>query len=155
MPDDEALAAVVHAWIDAFDPAQGMPDSLSIGGPEDDLIEAATPPEWQEEKAASFAGMDPYAIKALGLALLADAVRPPGRCSSPSCRRSPARRPSSPARTITRWSTRRPSSPASVADGRLTVIEGAYHSPQLTHPQEWTDAVRAHLSWADAGRAGR
>ena len=36
------------------------------------MIEAATPPGWQDEKDASFAGMDPYAIKALGLALLAD-----------------------------------------------------------------------------------
>ena len=34
---------------------------------------------------------------------------------------------------------------AEVADGRLTVIEGAYHSPQLTHPSEWRAAVEAHL----------
>jgi pimeloyl-ACP methyl ester carboxylesterase len=34
-----------------------------------------------------------------------------------------------------------------VADGRLTVIPGAYHSPQLTHPSEWRAAVEAHLAW--------
>lgn len=34
----------------------------------------------------------------------------------------------------------------SVADGWLTVIPGAYHSPQLTHPAEWTAAVETHLA---------
>jgi len=28
------------------------------------------------------------------------------------------------------------------------VIEGAYHSPQLTHPDAWRAAVEAHLAWA-------
>ncbi len=35
-----------------------------------------------------------------------------------------------------------------VADGRLSVIAGAYHSPQLTHPDDWRAAVEAHLAWA-------
>ncbi len=35
-----------------------------------------------------------------------------------------------------------------VANGRLTVIPGAYHSPQLTHASEWRAAVEAHLAWA-------
>ena len=39
-----------------------------------------------------------------------------------------------------------------VADGRLAVIVGAYHSPQLTHPEEWKNALRAHLAWAAASR---
>lgn len=150
-PPDEALAAVVHAWIDAFDPAQGMPDSLSIGGPEEALIEAATTPAWQEEKAASFAGMDPYAIKALGLELLADAsdrlvVLEP-RLPSIACRT-----------TVIAGEHDHPlvdqasGLAVSVADGRLTVIEGAYHSPQLTHREQWMDTVRTHLAWAGAGR---
>jgi pimeloyl-ACP methyl ester carboxylesterase len=37
---------------------------------------------------------------------------------------------------------------AAVADGRLSVIAGAYHSPQLTHPADWRAAVGAHLAWA-------
>ena len=115
---------MVHTWIDAFDPAQGMPDSLSIGGPEEALIEAATPPEWQEEKAASFAGMDPYAIKALGLELLADpsdrkvALEP--RLPSIAC----------PTTVIAGehdhpFADQARGLAASVANGRLTVIEGA------------------------------
>ena len=153
-PPDEALAAVVHAWIDAFDPAEGMPESLSIGGPEDALIEAATAPEWQEEKAASFAGMDPYAIKALGLELLADAserkvVLEP-RLGSIAC----------PTTVLAGehdhpLADQAPGLAAAVADGRLAVIEGAYHSPQLTHREPWLAALRAHLVWADAARAGR
>jgi pimeloyl-ACP methyl ester carboxylesterase len=35
---------------------------------------------------------------------------------------------------------------AEVADGTSTVIAGAYHSPQLTHPTEWTAALEGHLA---------
>jgi len=35
---------------------------------------------------------------------------------------------------------------AEVADGRLTIIEGAYHSPQLTHGDQWRAAVEGHLA---------
>ena len=38
-----------------------------------------------------------------------------------------------------------------VADGRLTVIPGAYHSPQLTHVGPWRAAVGAHLAWVRRG----
>jgi hypothetical protein len=37
-----------------------------------------------------------------------------------------------------------------VADGRLTVVPGAYHSPQLTHAAQWKAAVEAHLAWVAA-----
>jgi pimeloyl-ACP methyl ester carboxylesterase len=152
-PTDEDLAAVVHAWIEAFDPAQGMPESMSMGGPEEALIEAATPTEWQEEKAALFAGNDPYAIKALGTALLdvAEGEAAFGsRLPMISC----------PTTVIAGQHDhplvdQAPELAAAVADGRLTVIEGAYHSPQLTHREQWTEAVRDHLSWAGAGRTGR
>ncbi len=36
---------------------------------------------------------------------------------------------------------------ATPPNARLVTIAGAYHSPQLTHPEEWTDAVEAHLAW--------
>ena len=39
-----------------------------------------------------------------------------------------------------------PALSAEVADGRLVIIDGAYHSPQLTHPDEWRAAVEAHLT---------
>jgi pimeloyl-ACP methyl ester carboxylesterase len=37
-----------------------------------------------------------------------------------------------------------------VTDGRLTVIPGAYHSPQLTHPDAWRAALEEHLTVAAA-----
>lgn len=41
---------------------------------------------------------------------------------------------------------------ATIADAKLVVIGGAYHSPQLTHPEEWRDIVRQHLERVDALR---
>ena len=35
-----------------------------------------------------------------------------------------------------------------LADGVLVVIEGAHHSPQLTHPEVWRPVVDAHLERA-------
>ena len=102
---------MVHGWIDAFDPARGMPATFSLGGPEDALIEARTPAGWQKEKDAIFAGMDAYAVKALGIALMGDVddAATERLAPAPTCRPSPARPRSSPASTTIRWSTRRPS----------------------------------------------
>jgi pimeloyl-ACP methyl ester carboxylesterase len=36
-----------------------------------------------------------------------------------------------------------------ITGARQMVIEGAYHSPQLTHPEAWLEAIRKHLSWVD------
>lgn len=41
---------------------------------------------------------------------------------------------------------------AEVADGRTAIIDGACHSPQLSHPEEWRAAVTAHLGFV-AGRS--
>ena len=153
-PDDEALAASsCSPGSTRTTRPEGMPESLSIGGPEDALIEAATPPVWQEEKAASFAGMDPYAIKALGQALLADPAD-----------RQVALEPQLPSitcpTTVLAGAHDHPlvdqaaELAGSVADGRLTVIEGAYHSPQLTH-RPGVDGRRPRASLVGPRRAGR
>ncbi len=148
MPPDEGIRALVRAWIDAFDPAKGMPPTLGLGGPEDALIEAATPAEWQAEREAIFAGMDAYAVKALGLALMADVAdgEISLRAELPSI--------TCPTTVIAGEHDhplvdQAPELAAGVADGRLTVIPGAYHSPQLTHPDAWRAAMEAHLAWAD------
>ncbi len=151
MPPDDGIRQLVQAWIDAFDPAGGMPDSLSIGSPEDALIEERTPAAWQKEKAAIFAGMDAYAVKAFGAALMADAAEDESslRAELPSIR--------CPTTVIAGQHDHPLVDQASelaalVANGRLAVIEGAYHSPQLTHAKDWKAAVLAHLAWADATR---
>jgi pimeloyl-ACP methyl ester carboxylesterase len=152
LPADEEVRTLVHGFIDSFDPAGGMPTTLSMGGPEDDLIAAATPAEWREEKDAIFAGMDAYAVKALGAALLGHAADEttalPALLPSITC----------PTTVIVGEHDhplvdQAPELACSVADGRLTVIAGAYHSPQLTHAADWRAAVEDHLAWAASGGA--
>jgi pimeloyl-ACP methyl ester carboxylesterase len=148
IPPDEGIRALVHNFMTSFDPSKGMPSTLSFGGPEEALIAAAVPAEWQTEKDAIFAGMDPYAVKALGMALLADADGAQSlRADLPAI--------TCPTTVIVGSHDhplvdQAPELAAEVADGRLTVIAGAYHSPQLTHASEWRAAVSSHLAWADA-----
>jgi pimeloyl-ACP methyl ester carboxylesterase len=147
IPPDEGIRALVHSFFDAFDPALGMPTTLSLGGPEDELIAASTPPEWQREKEISYAGTDAYAVKGLGSALLGadsdgeQSLRPdlPSIVCPTTVIAGEHDHP---------MVDQAPELAAEVADGRLTVIPGAYHSPQLTHATEWRAAVQAHLAWA-------
>jgi pimeloyl-ACP methyl ester carboxylesterase len=141
-PLDEGVAAMMAAFMAAFDPAGGLPDLSAMAGPEDALITAATPAEWQAIKAEMAAAFDPYAMKALGNDLfnsdlswvrprLADVTVPV---------------------TVIVGSNDHPfvdqadDLAAAVPSGRVTLIEGAYHSPQLTHRVEWLAAVESHLS---------
>jgi 3-oxoadipate enol-lactonase len=147
LPPDKEIRALVHGFINSFDPAGGMPATLSMGGPEDTLIEEHTPAEWRTEKDAIFAGMDPYAVKALGSALMGDAADDDTslRAKLPSI--------ACPTTVIVGEHDhplvdQAPALADEVADGRLTIIPGAYHSPQLTHAATWRAAVEDHLSWA-------
>jgi pimeloyl-ACP methyl ester carboxylesterase len=151
MPPDDSIRQFVQAWIEAFDPAKGMPESLSVGSPEDALIEERMPASWQKEKAAIFAGMDAYAVKAFGMALMADVAQDETslRTELPSI--------TCPTTVIAGQQDhplvdQAPELASLVAEGRLAVIDGAYHSPQLTHAENWKAAVLAHLAWADATR---
>jgi pimeloyl-ACP methyl ester carboxylesterase len=147
LPPDEEIRALVHGFINAFDPAGGMPATLSLGGPEDVLIEERTPVQWRREKDAIFAGMDPYAVKALGSVLMGDVADDGSslRAKLPSI--------ACPTSVIVGEHDhplvdQAPELAGEVAEGRLTVIAGAYHSPQLTHAAEWHAALEAHLAWA-------
>ena len=42
---------------------------------------------------------------------------------------------------------------ASFPAARLELIDGAYHSPQLTHPERWRAIVAEHLVRAEAQRS--
>lgn len=148
LPADQTARDLVTGFLDAFDPTAGMPATLSLGGPEEALIEASTTDAWRKEKDALFAGTDPYAVKALGGALLG------GGADDDSLRaRLPAIR--CPTTVIVGAHDhplvdQAPELAAQVAAGRLTVIPGAYHSPQLTHATEWRDALGTHLAWVAA-----
>ncbi len=148
-PPDEDIRTMVHQFIESFDPAGGMPKDFSLEGPEDTLMRATVPAEWLAEKEGISAGMDAYALKGLGLELWADAEDGPGSLRS--------RLPGivCPVTVIVGEHDhplvdQAPALKAEVGDGRLVVIEGAYHSPQLTHPDEWRAAVEAHLARAGA-----
>jgi pimeloyl-ACP methyl ester carboxylesterase len=154
LPPDEAIRTMVSTYITEFDPSRGMPTTLTFGGPEEALIEAAVPPAWQQEKESIFAGMDAYAVKAFGMALMADVAEGETslRAELPSI--------TCPTTVIVGEHDhplvdQAAALAAEVADGRLTMIEGAYHSPQLTHPDAWRAAVEAHLAWADESRGRR
>ena len=154
VPPNEEVRALVRAWIEAFDPARGMPEGGRLGppGPEDPLMEAAMPAEWLAEKQRIFSGMDAFAVKALGLALMADMDQGETslRADLPSI--------TCPTTVIAGEHDhplvdQAPELAAEVADGTLVVIPGAYHSPQLTHPDAWRDSVEEHLTRADTARA--
>ena len=129
-----------------------MPATLSMGGPEEALIEASTPDEWRSEKDAIFTGMDPYAVKALGGELMGDAAIRSLRAKLPSI--------ACPTTVIVGGHDHPLVDQAfflaaEVANGRLTVIPGTYHSPQLTHASQWAAAVEAHLAWVAQRRRER
>jgi pimeloyl-ACP methyl ester carboxylesterase len=142
MPEIDQVRTMVTKVLNDLDPARGIPEDFAIPGPEQALIEAATPAEWQERKKAELATTDPYGIKTLGLAILASndySVRPRlGEITCPT--------------TVIVGEHDHPmvdqasDLAAAVAHGHATVIAGAYHSPQLTHPTEWFDAMEAHLA---------
>jgi pimeloyl-ACP methyl ester carboxylesterase len=146
LPTDPGIRKLVHDYMSKFDPARGVPSRLGFGGPEDALIEAATPPEWQAARDALYGAMDPCAIKGLGCELMADGVGSL-RDSLPNV--------TGPVTVLVGEHDhplvdQAPELVAALPSGRLSVIPGAYHSPQLTHADQWLDAVRAHLEVAHA-----
>jgi len=145
-PVEDDLRAMLSDFFVSYDPADGLPDFTPMAGPEDVLIEEATPKEWQQRRDELLDGFDPWALQALGEALFAGRV--------PSVRDRLAEI-TCPVTVLVGehdhpFVDQGPELAAGVADGRLVVIAGAYHSPQLTHPGEWRAAVEEHV-----GRARR
>lgn len=141
-PPDPELARMMTSFLEGFDPTRGLPDGSAFANPEDALIAAATPAEWQAIKADMAAAFDPYAFKALGRELFE-----PGSASL----RDRLGEITCPVTVIVGehdhpFIGQAPELAAEVADGALNVIAGAYHSPQLTHPDEWIAAVQGHLA---------
>jgi pimeloyl-ACP methyl ester carboxylesterase len=147
VPPDPNIQAFLNKFLDNFDPAKGMPATFGMPNPEEDLIAAATPEEWRKEKEITLRGMDAYAAKALGIDLLTStkmSVRDQlpdiklrttvlvGELDGQLAEQAPV---------LTAELTN--------ADATLTVIPGAFHSPQLTHPDQWRAAIVAHISSAN------
>ena len=124
----------------------GLPDTTDPNNPEEPLIAAATPAEWQARKAEEAEGFDPYALKALGMELLlGDAISVRDRLPEITC----------PVTVIAGehdhpFVDQAADLSTEVADGRVVIIPGAYHSPQLTQPDLWRAAVEEHLALLSA-----
>ena len=142
VPPDPAIAALMAGFIASFDPARGLPDLASMAGPEQALIAASTSAEWQAMKEAMASSFDPYAMKALGSELFSGSL---------DTVRSRLREITCPVTVIVGehdhpFVDQAAELTDAVTDGRLSVIAGAYHSPQLTHRAEWMAAVEGHLA---------
>jgi pimeloyl-ACP methyl ester carboxylesterase len=141
-PADPQVREMMSAFIAAYDPAGGLPDPNLMRGPEDDLIEATTPESWRDRKLELFEGTDPYLLKAVGTELFTStelSVR--DRLEEITC----------PVTVLVGendhpFVDQAPELAAEIPNGRLVVIGGAYHSPQLTHPDEWLTAIGEHLA---------
>ncbi len=141
-PADSPTRAMFRAFLATYDPAGGLPDMTLMRNPEDDLIEASTPINWRERKAELSAAFDPYALQALGKELFNAESRPLldrlGEIGCPT--------------TVVAGAEdhplvdQAPSLAAGIPGGELVLIEGGYHSPQLTHPLEWRRAIEEHLA---------
>lgn len=136
-PDTAAMISGFFASITADTPIGAAPDT-----PETALIDAATTPEWQARKAELAAAFDPMACRALGLALFDDRLQPVGHLLGDI---------DLPVTVVVGehdhpYVEHAPRLAAGVGDGTLAVIAGAYHSPQLTHPDDWRTAILDHLA---------
>ena len=138
---DKEIRDLLVNFFAGYDPAEGLPDFSVMAGPEDELIEAATPQHWQQRRDDLLAGFDPHALQALGMALFSNTVPSVrDRLGEITC----------PVTVIVGeldhpFVDQAPELAAEVADGALVVIPDAYHSPQLTHPEQWAAAVDRHL----------
>ena len=135
LPADEALVA-----LEAME--ESRPD------PEADLIAAVWGRDWLDRHlAANAAQVDEQAITDLGPAVFVagnNAIGSAGRIDRPT--------------TVLVGEHDTPFVGSSqrlveaISGARLVVIGGAYHSPQLSHPEEWAAAIIEHLDWVDEGR---
>jgi 2-succinyl-6-hydroxy-2,4-cyclohexadiene-1-carboxylate synthase len=141
---DPEMAALLTAFFETYDPARGLPNMDAMRNAEDDLIAERVPAALVQRREAMFQRFDPVAMRELGWQLfgeVAPSMRP--RLGEITC----------PVTVIAGSEDhplvdQAPDLAAEVGNGTLTVIDGAYHSPQLTHPVEWLAAVEAHLGRA-------
>ncbi len=103
-------------------------------------IAAAVPASWAADNALNKQSVDPVAARQLGLEIFTMEPQIAGRLDEITC----------PVTVIAGehdhpFVDHAPALAAAVADGRLVIIPGAWHSPQLTHPELWLKTVREHL----------
>ncbi len=141
--EDPALAELILSYFASLTSEQvmGRPPAT----PETELIAQATPAGWRARKSELDAAFDPMAAKALGRAIFGDELQPVDHLLGDI---------DVPVTVIVGehdhpYVDRAPDLADGVVHGELVMIDGAYHSPQLTHPAQWLTAVRSHLARVD------
>jgi len=137
--DDPDLSAQIAGYFSSV--TVGTPMGRGPETPEDVLIDGATPADWRARKDVLSAAFDPMACRALGIAIFGDHLQPVDHLLGDI---------DAPVTVIAGehdhpYVDHAPDLAAGVADGVCAIIDGAYHSPQLTHPAEWRAAIEAHL----------
>jgi pimeloyl-ACP methyl ester carboxylesterase len=144
---DQATNEAMEGFLARFDPTRGLPSLVYEGaGPEQDLIEATVAADFLAGRAERSAMTDPWAFRALGRQLIApdlvSLVPRLGELAMPvSVLAGSLDHP---------LADLAPEMAGAIPGAELVVIDGAYHSPQLTHPDQWHAAILAHLARADA-----
>jgi pimeloyl-ACP methyl ester carboxylesterase len=108
--------------------------------PEDIAIRATVPPVWIAANKFNKRSVDPVAARQLGLEIFTAEPQLGDRLATITC----------PVTVIVGeldhpFVDHASALATGVADGQLTLIPGAWHSPQLTHPAAWLAAVNGHL----------
>lgn len=128
------------AFLQSIEPDQVPPRAPRVA--EDDLIDAAVPAGWRDEKWRVRDQMDPMAQQALGIQLFeGNLERVDHRLGDIPC----------PTTVIAGefdepYVSHGPDLAAAIPGAEFVVIAGAYHSPQLTHGADWLAAIEAHLA---------
>ncbi len=115
--------------------------ALDVAGPETALVDASTSADWRARKAEMSAGFDPAAAGALGLAIfgkdMASLVGRLGEIAVPTTVVVGAGDAFVEASRVM---------VDAFADAILEIIDGAFHSPQLSHRDEWLAIIAGHLA---------
>lgn len=128
------------AFLRAIEPGQIPPPTPR--STEDDLIDAAVPQTWIEEKWTIRNQMDPMAQQALGIQLFEDNLdRVDHQLGDIPC----------PTTVLAGeldepYVSHGPRLARAIPGGTFVSIDGAYHSPQLTHWAGWLATIEAHLA---------
>lgn len=146
-PQPPEMGDAIADFLAKFDPARGLPSTAGLASPEEALIEAATPLAWRQRKEELSGAVDPFAFKALGQQLFDVSLEVGDRLGEIHC----------PTTVIVGQNDHplvdaAPALVSGIAGAHLAQVDGAYHSPQLTHPDPWLRALRGHLAWAEGAR---
>ena len=141
---DPAASAPFASMLHLLEPGMDLGGHL-LEGDEGALIEAAMSAAWLAHRDVVWRRLDPLAAREFGLELFGDRLVALGERLTEIA---------VPTTVVVgeldgEYAAVAPELVAGLPLSRLEVIEGAFHSPQITHPAQWRAAVERHLVWAE------